>query len=170
MNEENKANVANEETNFSRQVGAQAARKLKAQRGATRSVWFGLGMSGLIGWSVTVPTLIGAALGIWVDNHYPSRFSSARALPRGDFVHAPYGGEELGEQRSDDPANTGCRSARLFPDLPMPCEVGNRPAPGSWRGGSERATTALRLHQAAETPRRDRARRRSSKVITDVIG
>ena len=63
MNEEHKANVANEETIFSRQVGAQAARKLKAQRGATKSVWFGLGMSGLVGWSVTIPTLIGAALG-----------------------------------------------------------------------------------------------------------
>ena len=73
MNEENKANGANEETTFSRQVGAQAARKLKAQRGAQKSVWFGLGMSGLIGWSVTVPTLIGAALGIWVDKHYPSQ-------------------------------------------------------------------------------------------------
>jgi ATP synthase protein I len=65
----------NEETNFSRQVGAQAARKRKAQRRATKSVWFGLGMSGLIGWSVTIPTLIGAALGIYVDKHYPSRFS-----------------------------------------------------------------------------------------------
>ena len=75
MNEENKANGANKETDFSRQVGAQAARKLKAQRGAKRSIWFGLGMSGLIGWSVTVPTLIGAALGIWVDKHYPSKFS-----------------------------------------------------------------------------------------------
>jgi len=75
MNEEHKANGANEETNFSRQVGAQAARKLKAQRGATKSIWFGLGMSGLIGWSVTVPTLIGAALGIWVDKHYPSTYS-----------------------------------------------------------------------------------------------
>ena len=50
-------------------------RKLKAQRGAKRSIWFGLGMSGLIGWSVTVPTLIGTALGIWMDKHYPSRFS-----------------------------------------------------------------------------------------------
>ena len=75
MNEEHKANVANEETTFSRQVGAQAARKLKAQREATKSVWFGLGMSGLIGWSVTIPTLIGAALGIWVDKHYPSPYS-----------------------------------------------------------------------------------------------
>jgi len=75
MNEDHRANVANEETKFSRQVGAQAARKLKAQRGATKGVWFGLGMSGLIGWSVTVPTLIGAAVGGWADKHYPSRFS-----------------------------------------------------------------------------------------------
>jgi ATP synthase protein I len=75
MTEENKEKVANDETDFSRQVGAQAARKRKAQRGAKRSIWFGLGMSGLIGWSVTVPTLIGAALGIWVDRHYPSSLS-----------------------------------------------------------------------------------------------
>jgi len=75
MHEEQRTNDANRETTFSRLVGAQAARKLKAQRGAKRSIWFGLGMSGLIGWSVTVPTLLGAALGIWVDKHYPSKFS-----------------------------------------------------------------------------------------------
>src|SRR5580698_11452874 len=75
VNEERKADTASDETTFSRQVGVQAARKLKAQRGTTKGVWFGLGMSGLIGWSVTVPTLTGAALGLWVDRHYPSRFS-----------------------------------------------------------------------------------------------
>ncbi|MDR3632889.1 MAG: AtpZ/AtpI family protein [Isosphaeraceae bacterium] len=75
MNEKDGSNAANEETPFSREVGAQAARKLKAQRGGTRSVWFGLGMSGLIGWSVTVPALVGAAIGIWVDKRYPSPYS-----------------------------------------------------------------------------------------------
>ena len=75
MDEKPQVNIESEETVFSRQVSAQAARKLKAQRGGTRGVWFGLGMSGLIGWSVTVPTLMGAALGLWVDRHYPSRFS-----------------------------------------------------------------------------------------------
>jgi ATP synthase protein I len=75
MNEEYEANGANRETSFSRQVGAQAKRKLRSQRGTARSVWFGLGMSGLIGWSVTVPTLLGAALGIWLDKHYPNTFS-----------------------------------------------------------------------------------------------
>ena len=43
MNEEYKSNAANEETRFSRQVGAQAARKLKASvegpRGASGSAW-----------------------------------------------------------------------------------------------------------------------------------
>ncbi len=75
MNEEQGANSGTGETTFSRQVGAQAARKLKARRHAPKSVWFGLGMSGLVGWSVTIPTLIGAALGIWVDKQYSSQYS-----------------------------------------------------------------------------------------------
>lgn len=75
MNEELKTNDANGESNFSRQVGAQARRMLKARRRGSRSVWFGLGMSGLIGWSVAVPTLIGTALGIWIDRRYPSPYS-----------------------------------------------------------------------------------------------
>jgi ATP synthase protein I len=57
---------------FTRQVGAKATRKLKAQRHSTHRVWFGLGMIGLIGWSVVVPTLLGAALGLWLDKHYPN--------------------------------------------------------------------------------------------------
>jgi len=80
MNEEHRSNSANEETSFSRHVGAQAARKLKARRNGTKSVWFGLGMSGLIGWTVALPTLIGAALGVWVDNRYPSKYSWALML------------------------------------------------------------------------------------------
>src|ERR1700677_730137 len=72
MNEDRKET---EEPIFSWRVAEQAAHKLGAQRAATRSVWFGLGMSGLIGWSVTVPALIGAALGIWVDKNYPSALS-----------------------------------------------------------------------------------------------
>jgi ATP synthase protein I len=62
-------------TAFSREVGAKAARKLEARRNSTPGVWFGLGMMGLIGWSVVVPTLLGAALGIWLDNHRPGSHS-----------------------------------------------------------------------------------------------
>ena len=65
---------------LSQEVGAKAARKLKAQRHVTRTVWFGLGMMGLIGWSVVVPTLLGAALGIWLDNRHPGSRSWTLAL------------------------------------------------------------------------------------------
>lgn len=67
------------EPSFSGQVGAKAARKIKA-RNSTQEVWFGLGMMGLIGWSVAVPTLLGAALGIWVDKHYSDKHSWTLAL------------------------------------------------------------------------------------------
>jgi ATP synthase protein I len=62
-------------TPFSRQVGARAALKLRARRNAAHGVWFGLGMMGLIGWSVVVPTLAGAALGIWLDRNHPGQHS-----------------------------------------------------------------------------------------------
>ncbi len=72
--------VAPEQQLFGRQVAAQVARKLKARADTTRVVPFGLGMMGLIGWSVTVPTLLGAALGIWLDQHYPGGHSWTLAL------------------------------------------------------------------------------------------
>jgi ATP synthase protein I len=61
-------------------VGAKAARKLKARRHSAQGVWFGLGMMGLIGWSVVVPTLLGTGLGLWLDKHYPGRHSWTLAL------------------------------------------------------------------------------------------
>lgn len=54
-----------------RQVAAKESRKLQAQRQAVQSIWLGFGMFGLIGWSVAVPTLLGALLGLWLDEHYP---------------------------------------------------------------------------------------------------
>lgn len=63
--------VKSGESAYSQQVGDMAARKLKAQRHVTKTVWSGLGMMGLIGWSVAIPTVLGAALGIWLDKQYP---------------------------------------------------------------------------------------------------
>jgi ATP synthase protein I len=62
------------------QVGAKAARKLRARRHSTAGIWFGLGMMGLIGWSVAIPTLLGAALGLWLDQRYPGGRSWTLAL------------------------------------------------------------------------------------------
>ncbi len=71
---------SNSERSFAEQVGTKAARKLKAQRNPGQGVWFGLGMTGLIGWSVVVPTLLGAALGFWLDKHHPGRHAWTLSL------------------------------------------------------------------------------------------
>ena len=65
-------NTSNNEPIFAGEIEAKAARKIKARK-STQGVWFGLGMMGLVGWSVVVPTLLGAALGIWLDNHHPGK-------------------------------------------------------------------------------------------------
>jgi ATP synthase protein I len=62
------------------QIGAKAARKLQARRKRHAGIWFGLGMMGLVGWSVAVPTLLGAGLGIWIDRTHPGGRSWTLAL------------------------------------------------------------------------------------------
>ena len=79
MNDEPTKKAAKSDLAFAAKVGAQEARKLKARRNPTQ-VWFGLGMMGLIGWSVVVPTLIGAALGLWLDKRHPGTHSWMLAL------------------------------------------------------------------------------------------
>ncbi|MEO7313293.1 MAG: AtpZ/AtpI family protein [Chitinophagaceae bacterium] len=65
----------NKEGNFfSEEISKKENRKLKALK-KKDTVWFGLGMMGLVGWSVTVPALLGAALGIWLDKTHPQSFS-----------------------------------------------------------------------------------------------
>jgi len=67
-------------SDLAEEVGVKATRKLKAQRNPAPGVWFGLGLMGVIGWSVVVPTLLGAALGLWLDRHYPGGRSWTLAL------------------------------------------------------------------------------------------
>lgn len=80
MNDERPDPPVQPEPSLSEAIGAKAARKLKARRNAVPGVWFGLGMMGLIGWSVAIPTLLGAALGLWLDQHYPGGRSWTLAL------------------------------------------------------------------------------------------
>jgi len=60
---------------MARRVREKEHRKLKAREERHRSIWFGLGMFGLVGWSVAVPTLIAIAAGIWIDTTWPGPYS-----------------------------------------------------------------------------------------------
>jgi ATP synthase protein I len=56
-------------------IESKQARKMHARQTKDRGTWFGLGMMGTIGWTVVVPTLLGVALGLWIDAHWPGSVS-----------------------------------------------------------------------------------------------
>lgn len=74
-----KTEKPNKNKSFEKVVGDKEERKLQAQR-EKKSVWSGLGLFGIIGWSIVVPTILGAALGIWLDKNYKEDFSWTLSL------------------------------------------------------------------------------------------
>jgi ATP synthase protein I len=80
MTDDPTEDLAKANASLSAELGRKAARKIRARASDGHDVWFGLGMMGLIGWSVVVPTLLGAGLGMWLDGHYPGRHPWTLAL------------------------------------------------------------------------------------------
>lgn len=60
---------------LTRQVRRKSARKARARREGRHGLAYGLGLFGLIGWSVSVPTVLGIALGVWIDGRTTSPYS-----------------------------------------------------------------------------------------------
>lgn len=65
---------------FVKKVGVEEKRKMKALHESKRSVWFGFGMFGMVGWSVAVPALLGAFWGLYLDRIYRQEFSWTLSL------------------------------------------------------------------------------------------
>ena len=57
------------------EVERKSARRARARREGRQGLGYGLGLFGLIGWSVAVPTVLGIALGVWIDRRFPSPYS-----------------------------------------------------------------------------------------------
>lgn len=83
---------------------ARQARRMKAARDHPGpSPLRGIGTFGMIGWSVAVPTVGGAFLGLWLDRVVPQAFSWTIALilggvVMGAFIAAAWISKEGGEK------------------------------------------------------------------------
>lgn len=90
MSDENRDNDATEQASQSsgldEQIGRKAERRIQARHERRRAIWFGLGMFGLVGWSVAIPAVIGAASGVWLDRRFPGRISWTLTLLIGGVV------------------------------------------------------------------------------------
>jgi ATP synthase protein I len=64
-----------EERAFREAVEARRRRRLRARAEGDRSVWKGLGVFGMVGWAVSLPTLLGIAVGLWIDRRFPGSYS-----------------------------------------------------------------------------------------------
>ena len=51
------------------------ALRKRARKRYRESAWYGLGMFGLVGWSVAVPIVAGIATGVWIDRRWPGDVS-----------------------------------------------------------------------------------------------
>jgi len=70
-NHSNRRQTGNPNQHLQKEVERKAERKLRARQEEAHNTWFWLGMFGLVGWSIAIPTLIGVALGVWIDRHWP---------------------------------------------------------------------------------------------------
>jgi len=107
-----------DQAEFIRRVEEQSRRKLKAKARATQTIWSGFGMFGLIGWSIVTPTLIGIALGVWLDRKHvggPHSWTLAllvAGLILGCLNAWHWVAKEDREMREEDKANGGTRNGK----------------------------------------------------------
>lgn len=67
-------------------IGKRARRMKEARDNSGPSPLSGIGTFGMIGWSIAVPTVGGAFLGLWLDRVAPRDFSWTVALILGGVV------------------------------------------------------------------------------------
>jgi len=72
--------VTGDETDEAKAISRKADRMERARKRRPRSAWMGLGMFGMVGWAVAVPTVAGIALGLFIDARWPGERSWTLAL------------------------------------------------------------------------------------------
>ena len=75
-----------DEEEYCRAVSVKGKRMIQARKRGDEGVWFGLGMFGLVGWSVAVPVVLGVAAGVWIDRRWPSQYSWTLMLLLGGMI------------------------------------------------------------------------------------
>jgi ATP synthase protein I len=78
--------MSDEDDKSAKDIGQRARRMKAARDDPGPSPLRGIGTFGMIGWSIAVPTVGGAFLGMWLDRVAPQEFSWTIALLLGGVV------------------------------------------------------------------------------------
>lgn len=69
----NKKKLSSEEELLNK-IDRESKKKIRAEEEGSE-IMFGLGLFGIVGWSIAIPTVIGIALGVYLDNRFTQTFS-----------------------------------------------------------------------------------------------
>ena len=79
MPDQERSKLPPEAARMIRDVGA-AQERIERGRGQKNNILGSIAILGVVGWSVTLPTVLGVVLGVWMDRRWPGRFSWALTL------------------------------------------------------------------------------------------
>lgn len=74
------------QVSFRRRIARRAEDRLRSRRQRDRTLFHAFASSGMVGWSVVVPTLLGLAVGSWLDRHVPAPWSWSLTLMLGGLA------------------------------------------------------------------------------------
>ncbi len=80
MSQSNLSGARNDPDSFEDQIARKVTQKASSSKDFHKEVVFGIGAMGMVGWSVAIPTIVGALAGAWIDDHKWSDRSWTLAL------------------------------------------------------------------------------------------
>ena len=67
-------NKRSSEEELLEKIKKDSAKKIKSKEEG-KEIMFGLGTFGIVGWSIAIPTILGIAIGVYLDRNTPQSFS-----------------------------------------------------------------------------------------------
>lgn len=82
-------------------IEKDSSKKLKAEKEGSE-VMFGLGLFGIVGWSISIPTVLGIALGVYLDKKFTQSFSWTITLLFAGVILGSFNAWRWIKEKTDD--------------------------------------------------------------------
>lgn len=84
-----------------KKIKKDSAKKMKAKQEGSE-IMFGLGLFGIVGWSIAIPTVLGIALGVFLDKRFTQSFSWTITLLFAGVVLGSYNAWRWVKEKSEE--------------------------------------------------------------------
>lgn len=82
-------------------IEKDSSKKIKSQEEGSE-IMFGLGLFGIVGWSISIPTLLGVALGVYLDKKFTQSFSWTITLLFAGVILGAFNAWRWVKEKTDD--------------------------------------------------------------------